>query len=124
MSRKKRTPAKPPLFERFFVPDAEAYGADDKPIKRGQKVRRIEYMSATMGVMIASRVGRVVDIYRRVPLGEIYVDFRGSDHAGQALYSAYAKHIKRSAANVEITYVPGEEDESTVRAGRYSGEML
>lgn len=112
MARKKRTPAKPLLFERYPVDNRVAHGADDRPISRGDTVRRIEYLSESMGVIISSRIGRVVDIYRRVEDGDIYVDFRGRDLDGQGLYSGRACQIKRSAANVEITYVPGNEEES------------
>ena len=106
--RMKKVPAKPPLAEKYPVPDGEARGADDRPISRGNVVRRIPY-AGVMKVEVPTRIGRVVDIFRRSETGPVIVTFRGSDRDGQGLYSGHAANIKRSAAAVEITEVPDEE---------------
>lgn len=98
-------PAKPavPLPVRLPV-DLQAetiLDVDGWPIREGHVVRRVRYVSPSLGVEVASAVGVVLGAYRRVEGGPVLLDIRldrDTCAAGRATFSV--ERVKRSSATV------------------------
>ena len=115
MQRMKRVAAKPELYPRLPVDDGASFDMDGKPLSRGQVVRRLEYLSPALGVLVPARIGVVVDIYQRTEWGPIMVDFRGDarmDCAG--LFTSAADLLKATTRTVELRWVRDAREKATV----------
>lgn len=100
--RNRRVEAKPPLFERLEVdrhPAPNGYA-----FKVGQVIRRPAYVSPTLGVEVATVVGRIERIYQRRIGGPVTADIRmDRDHAAAGLASVHLDRCKHSQARVRGT---------------------
>ncbi len=98
--RTRRRSKKPLLVQRHPVGEHEKVrGEDGRPIRLGVVVRARPRMSESLGVIVPTRVGRVVLIYRHsVRLdAPIFVAFR---NVYGGIHTVRAEHLRRSQAQV------------------------
>lgn len=99
MAKRKPALAGVVLYPETPIPDGEMRGADDRPISRGQVVRRVPYFSEKMGVTVPTLVGRVMEIARVNHSGRVVVHVALAGESGRATFPV--ERIRRSQARME-----------------------
>lgn len=96
---RRKSKARAELYPREPLPNYAARDQEDRPVRRGDVVRRPSHVSPTLGVEVPTLVGVVVDVFRRddqaPALLELRLD-RDSRAAGTAVVRADHTRLSRA----------------------------